>query len=221
MSSRTASRSPKSWRCANCARLSDFVASACTSTTTSWTHSGFRRRRVSRVAKAELAERPRHWIAECRRNGILPGLWFGTNMLVKIDAAPAWKDSLSSKKWTASLYEGGFLSDFMETLQYWYDRGIRFYKFDFADFSAATPKSEKTQSPDSIRSRNETAFREALRDVSPKESRRRAGSVQWLRRRRGIHRRAVPFCSSRSIRGGWKFSTECIPAIRGHPMFRR
>ena len=106
---------------------------------------------------------PDRWIAECRRQGILPGLWFGTNMLVKIDPAPAWKDSLSSKKWTASMYEGGFLPDFMKTLQFWYDRGIRMYKFDFADFSAATPQAEKTQSPDAIRSRNETAFREALR----------------------------------------------------------
>jgi hypothetical protein len=113
---------------------------------------------------------PDHWISECRRNGILPGLWFGTNMLVKIDAAPAWEDSLSSKKWTASLYEGGFLSDFMETLQYWYDRGIRFYKFDFADFSAATPNSEKTEPTESIRSRNETAFREALREFRRKNS---------------------------------------------------
>src|SRR6476660_6557426 len=49
---------------------------------------------------------PNRWIAECRRQGILPGLWFGTNMLVKIDSAPAWKHSLSSKKWTASMYEG-------------------------------------------------------------------------------------------------------------------
>jgi hypothetical protein len=111
---------------------------------------------------------PDRWISECRRNGVLPGLWFGTNMLVKIDAAPAWQDSLSSKKWTASLYEGGFLSDFMETLQYWYDRGIRFYKFDFADFSAVTPKSQKLESPESIRSHNETALREALRKFRQK-----------------------------------------------------
>src|SRR5260370_5920392 len=89
-------------------------------------------------------------------------------MLVKIDAAPEWQDSLSSKKWTASFYEGGFLPDFMKMLQYWHDRGIRFYKFDFADFSAATPHSEKTELPESIRSRNETAFREALRDFRRK-----------------------------------------------------
>jgi len=30
-----------------------------------------------------------------------------------------------------SFAEGGFLPNFMETLQYWYDRGIRMYKFCF------------------------------------------------------------------------------------------
>ena len=43
-------------------------------------------------------------------------MWFGTNMLVKIDASPAWKDSLNEKKWLMSYYEGGFLPDFMKTL---------------------------------------------------------------------------------------------------------
>jgi len=28
---------------------------------------------------------PDRWIAECKKNGILPGLWFGSNELVKID----------------------------------------------------------------------------------------------------------------------------------------
>jgi hypothetical protein len=106
---------------------------------------------------------PDRWLAECRRHGILPGLWFSTNTLVKLDAAPAWKESLNSKQSAMSFYEGGFLPDFMATLQHWYDRGIRLFKFDFADFSAATPQAEKSQRPESIRSRNETAFRDALR----------------------------------------------------------
>jgi len=33
---------------------------------------------------------PDRWITECRRNGILPGLWFSTNTLVKINAAAPW-----------------------------------------------------------------------------------------------------------------------------------
>jgi hypothetical protein len=51
----------------------------------------------------------------------------------------------------------------METLQYWYDRGIRFYKFDFVDFGAATPETAKTKSAEEIRERNADAFREALK----------------------------------------------------------
>jgi hypothetical protein len=57
---------------------------------------------------------------------------------VKIDAAPQWKDSLTTKAGSMSFYEGGFLPDFMSTLQYWYDRGIRMFKFDFVDFGAVT-----------------------------------------------------------------------------------
>jgi hypothetical protein len=107
---------------------------------------------------------PDRWIAACRANGLLPGLWFGTNALVKINPALEWRDSLNEKKSAMSFYKGGFLPDFMKTLQYWYDRGIRMFEFDFADFSAATPDAAKTQTPDEIERRNQAAFREALKD---------------------------------------------------------
>ena len=90
---------------------------------------------------------PDRWISECRSNGILPGLWFSTNTLVKINAAPRWQDSLNKNKGSMSFYEGGFLPDFMKVLQYWYDGGIRMFKFDFVDFAAATPQAEGLQSP--------------------------------------------------------------------------
>jgi len=106
---------------------------------------------------------PDRWIAECKKNRILPGLWFGTNELVKIDAAPQWKDSLTAKGGSLSFYEGGFLPDFMSTMQYWYDHGIRMFKFDFVDFGAATPNAEKTQTPQEIHTRNEDAFHNALK----------------------------------------------------------
>jgi hypothetical protein len=106
---------------------------------------------------------PDAWIRKCRENGILPGLWFSTNTLVKINAAPAWQDSLTEKKGSMSFFEGGFLPNFMDTLQYWYDRGIRIYKFDFVDFGAATPGTAKKMSPEEIRTRNESAFRDALK----------------------------------------------------------
>jgi hypothetical protein len=111
---------------------------------------------------------PDHWITECRRNGILPGLWFSTNTLVKINAAPAWENSLNKNKGSMSFYEGGFLPDFMTVLQFWYDRGIRMFKFDFVDFGAATPDAEKTQTTQEISIRNQDAFREALKKFRQK-----------------------------------------------------
>jgi len=111
---------------------------------------------------------PDAWIAKCKANGLLPGMWFGTNELVKIDAAPQWKDSLTAKGGSMSFFEGGFLPDFMGVLQYWYDHGIRMFKFDFVDFGAATPASERTQTPEEIHVKNETAFREALKKFRAK-----------------------------------------------------
>lgn len=107
---------------------------------------------------------PDRWISQCRSNGILPGLWFSTNTLVKIAAAPQWQDSLNKNQGSMSFYQGGFLPDFMNVLQHWYDRGIRMFKFDFVDLGAATPEAEKLQAPGEIRTRNEMAFREALKN---------------------------------------------------------
>src|ERR1700724_3773758 len=106
---------------------------------------------------------PGPWIKKCRDNGIMPGLWFGTNELVKINAIPEWQTSLTAKKGEMSFSEGGFLPNFMDAMQYWYDHRIRMFKFDFVDFGAATPETEKTKTPEEIRSRNVDAFREALK----------------------------------------------------------
>jgi hypothetical protein len=111
---------------------------------------------------------PDAWISKCRQNGIKPGLWFSTNTLVKINAAPEWQDSLNQNKGAMSFYEGGFLPDFMKALDYWYDRGIRMFKFDFVDFDAATPAAAKRDTPAEIRRKNETAFREALKQFRQK-----------------------------------------------------
>lgn len=113
---------------------------------------------------------PDEWIKKCRANGVRPGLWFSTNTLVGIDAIPEWGNSLNAKRGAMSFSEGGFLPNFMDTMQYWYDRGIRMFKFDFVDFSAATPAAEKTLAPGEIRSRNEHAFREALRRFRQKHA---------------------------------------------------
>ena len=115
---------------------------------------------------------PDAWIRKCQANGVRPGLWFSTNTLVKIQAAPAWKDSLNKNGGAMSFSEGGFLPDFMNALQYWYDHGIRMFKFDFVDLSAATPATEaklsNAEGKAQIRERNATAFREALRNFRQK-----------------------------------------------------
>jgi hypothetical protein len=106
---------------------------------------------------------PDAWIAKCQANGVKPGLWFSTNTLVKIQAAPAWKDSLNKDGTAMSFSEGGFLPDFMNVLQYWYDHGIRMFKFDFVDLNAATPGTAARLSKAEIKERNAAALREALR----------------------------------------------------------
>ena len=105
---------------------------------------------------------PDEWIEKNQENGILPGLWFSTNTLVKLNAAPQWRDSLNKQGTAMSMFEGGFLPDFMNTLQYWHDRGIRMFLFDFADLTAATPHAEATLSKEEIVRRNSTALQSAL-----------------------------------------------------------
>jgi hypothetical protein len=113
---------------------------------------------------------PDAWIRKCQANGVLPGLWFSTNTLVKIQAAPAWKDSLNKDGSAMSFSEGGFLPDFVNVLQYWYDRGIRMFKFDFVDLAAATPAGAAKLTKTEIKERNAAAFREALRVFRQKNS---------------------------------------------------
>jgi hypothetical protein len=106
---------------------------------------------------------PDAWIRKCQANGVQPGLWFSTNTLVKIQAAPAWRDSLNKNSGAMSFSEGGFLPDFMNVLQFWYDRGIRMFKFDFVDLAAATPATAAKLTKTEIKEQNAAAFREALR----------------------------------------------------------
>jgi hypothetical protein len=89
-------------------------------------------------------------------------MWFSSNTLVKIDAAPAWHDSLNKQGTAMAYYEGGFLPDFMDTLQYWYGQGIRMFKFDFVDLTVATAQDEGKLSKDEIIRRNTEALRSAL-----------------------------------------------------------
>ena len=65
-------------------------------------------------------------------------------------------------------FPGGFLADLRNVLQYWHDRGIRMFKFDLGDFSAATQEVEKIESPREISRRNQDAFRDALKNFREK-----------------------------------------------------
>ncbi len=111
---------------------------------------------------------PDAWIKKCQENGILPGLWFSTNTLVHLNAAPQWRDSLNKQGTAMSMFEGGFLPDFMNTLQYWYDHGVRMFLFDFADLTAATPHAEATLTKEEIIQRNSDALRDALANFRQK-----------------------------------------------------
>ena len=101
---------------------------------------------------------PDAWLKGCLDNGIKPGLWFGTNSLVHLNAAAAWRDSLTARGDSMALYHGGFLDDFADVLQHWYDRGVRLFKLDFADFDAAAKGDEGRLSLPRLRQRNQNAL---------------------------------------------------------------
>jgi len=105
---------------------------------------------------------PDRWLAKLKANGILPGLWFSTNTLTHMQPAPQWRGSLDASGTQLALYTGGFLADFMDVLQCWYDRGVRLFKFDFAEFGAIAAGDERRVPPTEARSRNIAAFRAAL-----------------------------------------------------------
>jgi hypothetical protein len=109
-------------------------------------------------------EGPDRWLAELARHGIKPGLWFGANTLTQIEAAPAWRSSLHASGHFMAFYAGGFLADFMDVLQHWYDRGVRLFKIDFVELGAALAADEGRLAPAEVRARNTAAFRSALAD---------------------------------------------------------
>ena len=112
--------------------------------------------------KPNWPQGPDRWIRMCEENGIQPGLWFSTNTLVHLNAVSKWHDSLNKNGTAMSMFEGGFLPDFMDVLQLWYDRGIRMFLFDFADMTAATPTTEVKLAKQEIIRRNSDALRDAL-----------------------------------------------------------
>jgi hypothetical protein len=118
---------------------------------------GYRRWR-----KPHWPDGPGRWLAACREHGVIPGLWFSTNSLCHLNPYRAWEDSLNRDRTAMCMFDGGFLADFLDRLQHWYDRGIRFFKLDFARFDAATPAAERIHLPHEIIELNSAALRTAL-----------------------------------------------------------
>ena len=87
---------------------------------------------------------PAHWpngFEPLRRRilaeGMKPGLWYSANGSWLKPAA--WSDSWSSNHWHHSLFEGSFAAQFEASLlRAARDWGVRFFKFDFAQFESAT-----------------------------------------------------------------------------------
>ena len=111
---------------------------------------------------------PDRWLRACKDNGILPGMWFSTNLIAThegrfLEPVPEWKDSVGTDSNILSLFEGGYLTHLGNSLQLWYDRGVRLFKFDFAYFEAVTTASKDKFTADEIKEKNKTAFMGMLR----------------------------------------------------------
>ena len=89
---------------------------------------------------------PDRWLEACRQNRIRPGLWLASNALSKMEPIPEWESSLNAQRTAMCLFSGGYLPHLLATMQMWYDRGVRMFKFDFADFTAATPTARRPPS---------------------------------------------------------------------------
>lgn len=116
--------------------------------------------------KADWPKGPDRWLEECRRQKVLPGMWFSVNLPVKFNVIDRWKGSHNGKEglWNSGLclFDGPYLADFMDALDNWYKKGVRCFKFDFADFNVATPEFAKKLTPEEIKARNIEAFHQAL-----------------------------------------------------------
>jgi hypothetical protein len=111
---------------------------------------------------------PDRWLLGCRKAGLLPGLWFPANVAFDLDPPENWDDSLGPDGYGFSCYHGGFMEGYVDSLSHWYERGVRVFKFDFAEFGAAPKEILETTLPSEIRKRNEDAFRSGLRRFKAK-----------------------------------------------------
>lgn len=105
---------------------------------------------------------PDRWLDRCLEHGVKPGLWVTANTLCKLTMHPAWADSFDLEQLAMCCFTGGYLAHYIETLHQYYERGVRLFKFDFANFSAAPVALKEVLLPSEIRAANITAFQGAL-----------------------------------------------------------
>jgi hypothetical protein len=118
---------------------------------------------------------PDKWLETCKKNNIKPGMWFSTNLISThsarfLEVIPEWKDSVGTDPTIMCLFDGGYLNHLAGTLQLWYDRGVRLFKFDFAYFEAVTPRMKDRYTKGEVVEKNKFAFMQMLqhfRKVNP------------------------------------------------------
>ena len=106
---------------------------------------------------------PDRWLERCRAADVKPGIWVTANTLCKMSCPPAWRDSFDEQRNACCCFYGGFLADYTDVLHTWYERGVRAFKFDFANFLAAPEKLRQVMLPSEIRAANVTAWRGAMK----------------------------------------------------------
>jgi hypothetical protein len=111
---------------------------------------------------------PDKWLDACKANNIKPGMWFSTNLVglsngPMLEIIPEWKDSVTSDPNLLCLYSGGYLKHLSGSLQMWYDKGVRAFKFDFAYFNAGVMGAEKIHLASEIEEMNKVAFMDMLK----------------------------------------------------------
>ncbi|HEY1870548.1 MAG TPA: hypothetical protein VGG71_05780, partial [Chitinophagaceae bacterium] len=116
---------------------------------------------------------PDRWLKACKENNIKPGMWFSTNLIATqsgrfLEVIQEWKDSLATDPNIMCLFDGGYLDHLADSLQLWYDRGVRLFKFDFAYFEAVTLNAKDKYSKEEIVEKNKKAFMNMLQQFRRK-----------------------------------------------------
>jgi len=120
--------------------------------------------------KVDWPNGPDRFFKACKDNNIIPGLWLSTNISgfgegQWMDKKPKeWENSFCGKyNQFYSLHTGGYLNHLIESMQMWYDKGVRMFKFDFAVFEAATKADLQIFTKEENTRKNEEAWIEALK----------------------------------------------------------